>query len=76
MFNFQGVIEVVKPGGLILYNLRYTDQENRYFNEFNAVVKDLEESKVIQPIKMEQIHHFQAEDISNMYSNCYICRKL
>ena len=70
------MIEVVKPGGLILYNLRYTEQENEYFAEFNAIVKGLEDSKIIKPIAMEQIHHFKAEDISNMYSNCYVCRKL
>jgi len=73
---FEGLIKVVKPGGLIIYNLRYTEQENDYFGEFNAVVKKLEGAKTIEPVEMKQIHHFKTEDIPNMYSNCYICRKL
>jgi len=73
---FKGVIDVVKSGGIIMYNLRDTDKENEYFNQFNAIVKELTDNKVIQPIAMEQIHHFKTEDISNMYSNCYMCRKL
>lgn len=72
----KGVISVVKSGGLILYNLRNTDKENEYFNEFTAIIKDLTERGVIEPIAMEQIHHFKADDISNMFSNCYMCRKL
>ena len=74
--DIQGVIDVVRSGGIILYNLRDTDKENEYFNQFNAIVKELTDNKVIEPITMEQIHHFKTEDISNMYSNCFMCKKM
>lgn len=73
---FRGLINVVKKGGLVVYNIRNTEREMEYFNEFTAMAKKLEEQKVIEAIDMKRIYHFQGPDISGMYSNCYICRKL
>jgi len=73
---FEGLLDVVKPGGLVVFNLRFTDRERMYFEEFSAVTKELEGRNKIKHIAMKQINHFVADDIKNMFSNCYVYRKI
>ena len=71
----QGMLEVIKPDGVILFNLRATQTENEYTTKFHRMIKDLEERQIIKEIAKQQFHHFKTDDIKDMYSNIYVCRK-
>ena len=70
------MLQVVKPGGYIVFNLRATDTENDYMVRFKEVLKKLEDDGKVKHLVTEKVAHFKTETITDMFSNLFVFRKL
>jgi len=71
-----GMLQVVKPGGYIVLNLRATKTENQYTLNFKEILKKLEDDKKVEHLATQQVSHFKTETITDMFSNIFVYRKL
>jgi len=70
------MLQVVKQGGYIVFNLRATETENDYMIKFKKVLKKLEDDGKVEHLATEKVAHFKTDTITDMFSNLFVFRKL